>query len=119
SINAYQQAKQQIFAGDGVMVINRDDPIVNGMAIAGRNQIGFSLHASHGVDFGLLQQDGKTFLAEGGTALLDVSKMKIAGRHNMANALAALALGSAMALPITAMLEALQQFNGLPHRCRL
>lgn len=118
-VEDYQQAKQKIFNGDGVMVINRDDPIVSAMAVEGRIQIGFSLHQTAGVDFGLIQQDGQTWIAEGSEPLLAVRQMKIVGTHNLANALAALALGSAMALPMPAMLSALQAYKGLPHRCRL
>ncbi len=119
SVEDYQRAKQKIFNGDGVMVINRDDPIVSAMADGSRIQIGFSLHQTEGVDFGLLQKDGETWLAEGNEPLLAASQMKMVGTHNLANALAALALGSAMALPMSAMLTALQAFKGLPHRCRL
>jgi UDP-N-acetylmuramoylalanine--D-glutamate ligase len=119
SVEDYQRAKQKIFNGDGVMVINRDDPIVSAMADDSRIQIGFSLHQTEGVDFGLLQKDGETWLAEGNEPLLAASQMKMVGTHNLANALAALALGSAMALPMSAMLTALQAFKGLPHRCRL
>lgn len=119
SVEDYQRAKQKIFNGDGVMVINRDDPIVSAMADDSRIQIGFSLHRTEGVDFGLLQKDGETWLAEGNEPLLAASQMKMVGTHNLANALAALALGSAMALPMSAMLTALQAFKGLPYRCRL
>jgi UDP-N-acetylmuramoylalanine--D-glutamate ligase len=42
--------------------------------------------------------------------------MKITGLHNAANALAALALGEAVGLPKSAMLEALETFPGLSHR---
>ncbi len=119
SVEDYQRAKQKIFNGDGVMVLNRDDPVVSAMAEESRIQIGFSLHKTEGVDFGLIQKDGQTWLAEGHEPLLAVSQMKIVGTHNLANALAALALGSAMALPMPAMLAALQEFKGLPHRCRL
>ncbi|WP_438970181.1 UDP-N-acetylmuramoyl-L-alanine--D-glutamate ligase [Methylophaga sp.] len=119
SVTEYKQAKQKVFNGDGVMVLNRDDPFVNAMAESGRNQLGFSLYKLEGMDFGLLQKDGNTWLAEGEYPLLPVERMKIVGTHNIANALAALALGSAMALPMTAMLSALQEYKGLPHRCRL
>jgi len=118
SVTDYQQAKARIFNGDGVMVINRDDTVVNELAQDERNQIGFSLHASDGVDFGLIIKEGQQWLAEGQEALMTVEDMKIVGKHNIANALAALALGSAMALPMTAMLNALQNYKGLPHRCR-
>jgi UDP-N-acetylmuramoylalanine--D-glutamate ligase len=38
------------------------------------------------------------------------------GRHNLANALAALALADAVGLPRQAMLHVLREFPGLPHR---
>ena len=119
SIQDYQQAKARIYNGDGVMVINRDDPVVQQMMQLGRNVIGFSLQQTAGVDFGLIEQDEKLWLAEGQTPLMPVNELGIAGRHNIANALAALALGSAMALPIDAMLQGLKSFRGLAHRCRL
>ncbi len=42
--------------------------------------------------------------------------MRIRGLHNAANALAALALGEALGLPLPAMLAELEAFTGLPHR---
>ena len=48
--------------------------------------------------------------------LLRVSAMRIRGLHNAANALAALALGEALGLPLPAMLAELEAFTGLPHR---
>tara|TARA_R110002050_G_scaffold57423_3_gene128857 strand:+ start:8033 stop:9394 length:1362 start_codon:yes stop_codon:yes gene_type:complete len=119
SVEDYQSAKARIFNGDGVMVINRDDAIVSKLARFGRNEIGFSLAASEGVDFGVIEQNGKPWLAEGHQALIAIEDLKIVGKHNIANALAALALGSAMGLAMPAMLIALQQYSGLPHRCRL
>lgn len=118
SVEAYQQVKQKVYRGTGVMVINRDDPIISAMAYENRNQLGFSLHPSQGYEFGLLQQDEDLWLAEGETPLMLVSEMKITGKHNIANALAALALGSVMGLPMDVMLKALREFKGLPHRCR-
>jgi UDP-N-acetylmuramoylalanine--D-glutamate ligase len=46
-----------------------------------------------------------------------VAELKIAGRHNVANALAALALGRAAGLDWDPMFAALRKFPGLPHRC--
>jgi UDP-N-acetylmuramoylalanine--D-glutamate ligase len=42
--------------------------------------------------------------------------MKIKGRHNAANALAALALGQYAGIDMSAMLDTLREFSGLPHR---
>jgi UDP-N-acetylmuramoylalanine--D-glutamate ligase len=118
-VEDYQSVKSRIYNGDGVMVINRDDDIVNKISLSGRNNIGFSLKSTEGVDFGLINQNGKQWMAEGQLALIAVEELKIVGKHNIANGLAALALGSAMALSMTAMLIALKQYSGLPHRCRL
>lgn len=115
----YYLAKKRIFAGNGVMILNRDDQIVNQLSSKQRNQIGFSLETSEGVDFGVMLHNGVEWLAEGHEPLLAIEQLKIVGKHNIANALAALALGSAMALPMPEMLTALQQYLGLPHRCRL
>ena len=47
-----------------------------------------------------------------------MSALKISGRHNAANALATLALGDALRLPLAPMLEELRDFPGLPHRAQ-
>jgi UDP-N-acetylmuramoylalanine--D-glutamate ligase len=47
-----------------------------------------------------------------------VSELRIQGWHNVANALAALALGTAVGLDLPAMLETLKTFPGLAHRCQ-
>jgi UDP-N-acetylmuramoylalanine--D-glutamate ligase len=51
-------------------------------------------------------------------ALLPLSALRISGRHNAANALATLALGDALRLPIAPMLDELREFTGLPHRAQ-
>ena len=48
--------------------------------------------------------------------LLPAAAVRMAGRHNLTNALAALALGEAAGLPLDAMLDTLTEFQGLPHR---
>jgi len=45
-----------------------------------------------------------------------VREVRIQGSHNIANALAALALGHAVGMPLAAMLDTLREFPGLPHR---
>ncbi len=50
--------------------------------------------------------------------MMPISEMKIQGRHNVANALAALALGKAAGLSQESMLQVLRTWPGLPHRCQ-
>jgi len=47
---------------------------------------------------------------------LAAGDVRLPGRHNLANALAALALGDAVGLPRLAMVHVLREFQGLPHR---
>ncbi|MBD3609309.1 MAG: UDP-N-acetylmuramoyl-L-alanine--D-glutamate ligase [Gammaproteobacteria bacterium] len=116
SLDEYAAAKQSIFRGDGVMVINADDTVVADMAEPGRKIIRFSLHHPVEGDYGLLTQSGENWLAKGAEPLMSVDELKLPGRHNQANALAALALGDAVGLERAAMLKALQNYAGLSHR---
>jgi len=107
------------------VVLNADDPWVGAMrgsAMRGAADRGGPLHTvtfsieRTDADFTLLRTGTQTLLARHGEGLLDVSRMKITGLHNAANALAALALGDAVGLPVADMLGALQAFPGLSHR---
>ena len=87
------------------------------MALPGRARVTFGLdQAANASDYGLSHQADKTFLMRGNEALLDTQMMKIAGLHNAANALAAMALCEAIGISQSAMLKALREFKGLPHR---
>ena len=112
----YARAKENIHAGGGAMIINLDDEIVRSMQRPGRRMISYSL-ARSGADFRLMERDGEAWLARRDEALLRQSELRIHGRHNLANVLACLALGSALDLPLPAMLDAVRDFSGLPHRC--
>jgi UDP-N-acetylmuramoylalanine--D-glutamate ligase len=116
SMAAYARAKSRIFAKAATVVLNADDPLVSAMPRGDAvRTVTFSIE-SPAADFTLLRDGEKTWLAHRGQGLLDVSRMKISGLHNAANALAALALGDAVGLPMPGMLEALESFPGLPHR---
>jgi UDP-N-acetylmuramoylalanine--D-glutamate ligase len=116
-IEQYAAAKARIFAGGGIQVLNRDDPRSLAMALPGRATITFGLDAPRrDEDWGLLERGGEPWLAHGKRALLAVSEMKLAGLHNAANALAALALCRGLGFQEEPLIEALREFNGLPHR---
>jgi UDP-N-acetylmuramoylalanine--D-glutamate ligase len=115
-VDAYAAAKQRIYHGDGVMVINADDPVVAGMVEAGRKVVRFGLDIPGKGDFGVRQRDGELCLAKGAEILLSAAELRVKGGHNIANALAALALGDAVNLPMADMLATLRRFAGLPHR---
>ena len=117
SVEAYADAKARIFARCDTAVINLDDPLVVAMPRPGQHTLSFSLRASIGADYAVAINDaGEVWLTRRGEPVLSVSAMKIKGLHNAANALAALALGEALELPLTVMLAELREFAGLAHR---
>jgi len=117
SLQDYAGAKARILSRAGTAVVNRDDDRVAAMT-GGRVRVSFGLDAPAEGDWGLVLRDGEPWLARGEIPWLAESRLRIAGRHNTANALAALALGEAAGLPAEAMVEALLHFAGLPHRCQ-
>jgi UDP-N-acetylmuramoylalanine--D-glutamate ligase len=116
TVAAYADSKARIFARCETAVINLDDPLVVAMPRPGQKTVSFSLRASIGADYAVATRDGEWWLTRRDEALLPVSAMKIKGLHNAANALASLALGDALGLSISVMLEELKTFAGLPHR---
>jgi UDP-N-acetylmuramoylalanine--D-glutamate ligase len=116
SVDDYAAVKARIFAGDGVQVLNRDDARVAAMAREGRSHVTFGADAPQPGEFGLIERDGETWIAQGATPLVPLSALSIAGRHNALNAMAALALGAAAGGDMPRMIAALKRFRGLPHR---
>ena len=118
SLAAYHLAKHRIFRGARQVVVNRDDALSRPLVADDLPCWSFGLGKPDFKRFGLLEENGEKYLAYQFDALLPVRELKIRGAHNQANALAALALGHAVGLPMAPMLEALKRFAGLPHRCQ-
>jgi UDP-N-acetylmuramoylalanine--D-glutamate ligase len=118
SLEDYAAAKARVFRNAAVAVVNLDDPRVVAMP-GGERRVGFTLGEPGPCDYGLRTHDGVAWLCAGGEPVLPVCEMALVGRHNLANASAALALSDALALPRAAACEALRSFGGLPHRTQL
>ena len=151
SMADYAAAKARIFGRDAVMVINRDDPLVEAMVPAlpirpatkgrakaaqpPRRVVRFGLQApQHAGDFGLVVANDMAWLAralpldatarrrKGDPAefqlqhLMPVDALRVRGRHNAANALAALALATSAGCALAPLLHALREYRGEPHR---
>jgi UDP-N-acetylmuramoylalanine--D-glutamate ligase len=117
ALASYAAAKARVFRGTGTQVLNRDDPWSMGMRLPGRTVTTFGLTPPESDDdWGIGSANGEAWLARGAETLLPVSALKVPGRHNAANALAAMALCRSAGLPDAPMLAALRDFAGLPHR---
>jgi UDP-N-acetylmuramoylalanine--D-glutamate ligase len=118
SLMRYHQAKHRIFRGCKQVVVNRADALSQPLVAESVKISTFGLGKPDLNTFGLIEERGIEFLAFGFEQLMPVSELKIVGRHNIENALAALALGKAVGLPFAPMLDVLRAFTGLPHRCQ-
>jgi UDP-N-acetylmuramoylalanine--D-glutamate ligase len=149
-MRSYAAAKARIFGQHAVMVINRDDALVEAMipepiVIKGgrgvkaktieRKVVRFGLDAPQRPgDYGLVTEAGMAWLVRAMESdetvkrkkgeeeeiilqrLMPADALRIRGRHNAANALAALALATAIGLPLAPMLHGLREYRGEPHR---
>jgi UDP-N-acetylmuramoylalanine--D-glutamate ligase len=115
---AYHLAKHRIFRGARQVVVNRDDALSRPLVADQLPCWYFGLGKPDFKRFGLLEENAEKHLAFQFDTLLPVRELKIRGAHNQSNALAALALGHAVGLPMEAMLATLRQFAGLAHRCQ-
>jgi UDP-N-acetylmuramoylalanine--D-glutamate ligase len=155
---AYAAAKAGVFGQRALMVVNRDDPLVEALVpqappppLGARGKplkatvkwtprrvcrFGMNPPQRPG-DYGLLVENGMAWLVraqagddtplrkrKGGEEeealqiqrLMPADALRIRGRHNAANALAALALASAAGCALAPMLHRLREYRGEPHR---
>lgn len=118
-LREYAHAKERIFAGEGTMVVNAEDPQVMNMVRQGRQTVRFGLGEPRGEhDYGLLQVGREEWIARGATPLMPAREVALAGRHNLANVAAAMALAGEAGVGDAAMAQAARHFTGLPHRCQ-
>lgn len=114
----YAAAKEKIYQRCACAVFNRDDALVVDMleSTPPARSISFGLNEPEPLQYGLREKAGKRCLARGEEYLLPLDQLRLPGEHNAANVLAALALGEAAGMSMPHMLQAAQQFTGLPHR---
>ena len=140
SMAHYAQAKSKVFGSHGLMVLNREDSLVIAMLppqVKGRDSrawvsFGANLPQRPG-DFGLEEVNGMVWLVRALESdetrkkrrdaeelhiqrLMPADALRIRGRHNACNALAALALSAAAGCALAPILFGLREYRGEPHR---
>lgn len=126
TLAVYIQAKQRIYHHAEHMIFNREDELtrpeveataVNPQDFLQNGRTSFGLDTPHSAfEWGIVTENHRHYLARGHTKILAVDELRIKGRHNWANALAACALADAAGISEVAMINVLRQFAGLPHR---
>ncbi|MFI8415180.1 UDP-N-acetylmuramoyl-L-alanine--D-glutamate ligase [Serratia sp. NPDC078593] len=112
-LQQYRAAKLRIYENADVCVVNADDALT--MPVRGADERCISFGADVG-NYHLNHQLGEIWLRVNGEKVLNTREMKLTGRHNYTNALAALALADAVNIPRASSLKALTTYAGLAHR---
>ncbi|TXI44409.1 UDP-N-acetylmuramoyl-L-alanine--D-glutamate ligase [Methylophilus sp.] len=112
-MEAYAQAKARIYQHARIAIVNRDDPA--SAALAGQlPQVSFGVNPAPTInDYGL---NDAGWLCAGHRHYIEADSLQIRGKHNIANALAAIALTQAIGIDKVSILHTVQSFAGLPHR---
>lgn len=109
----YATTKRRVFQGKGAMLLNRDDAYCRSWQQADRTTLSFGLASPLAErDYGLA--DG--WIVRGNERIVALANLKLAGLHNAANAMAALALCEAVGVEAARLVPALCRFTGLAHR---
>jgi UDP-N-acetylmuramoylalanine--D-glutamate ligase len=121
SFREYQKAKLRVYHNCGTAVINVDDPASFAVDLPSEKCLRFSVAEkanSLTADFYCAKRRGELFLMYKDSPLIEAKALPLIGRHQLANALAAMAIGKVCDFPIKTMVAALEKFKGLPHRCQ-
>jgi UDP-N-acetylmuramoylalanine--D-glutamate ligase len=120
NMEGYRRAKARIFMNqspEDFLVLNADDPeLVSLIGLTDGIEMYFSLRRP--VGNGAFLREGRVVLGWDGeeTELLAEDRLSLPGRHNTANALAAVSMARALGLSAEEMIEGLSSFPGVPHR---
>ena len=115
----YGAAKQRIFSKAQYAVVNADDTATWPDHAPHCDVILFGLEAPGVAEWGIAHDaGGKPWLSHGTLMVMRLDELPLQGLHHYMNALAALAIGTAMGWPIDAMCQALREFKGLEHRAQ-
>ena len=144
TLTAYSAAKANVYGRDALMLLNRDDAeVMAALPVPAKGKPARS-HLTFGSgepqrpgDYGIETVNGMAWLVRAAEAedtvkrrkteeaplhiqrLMPLEALRIRGRHNATNALAALALAAAAGCALAPMLHGLRDYRGEPHRVEL
>ncbi|WP_028388179.1 UDP-N-acetylmuramoyl-L-alanine--D-glutamate ligase [Legionella fairfieldensis] len=117
TLAAYVAAKHRIYHQAKFSVYNRNDQ----QTLPAEKSV---VSSSFGLDepasnhWGIIKKKGVSYLAQGDKLWLATDKLRLKGKHNWQNALAACAIATAAGIDAESIIKALTSFAGLPHRCQ-
>ena len=119
NLDRYVYLKSKLARLAETLIFNWDDKLVREMANTHPRAIPFSVCEELDIGYSSLESEGERWLCKDRIPVLRVAELSVPGKHNEANALAALALASIVEeSKLQPQLRALREFSGLPHRCQ-
>ena len=118
-MDAYTSAKARVYGACRHAVLNRDIPEFASFVPSATTMTSFGLGEPATREFGIRVTSRGECIAHGDTLLMSVDEFPLLGRHNLSNALAALALGSVLGANPHGLAQALKRYRGLPHRMQM
>jgi len=116
-LDAYAKAKGKIYHQARVCIVNRDDALASSLAQK-PGTVSFGLDAPEtDQDYGLKMINHEVWLVRGHEPIMKASEIRMPGRHNISNVLAAMALVDAAGISLDVAAESARNFAGLAHRC--
>jgi len=125
TMEAYAAAKAHLLefqSDEDIAILGRDDKGAWALRDKVKGKLfTFSLNKLDEDLNGTYLQDGLLNLRDGNAylPLMMREKIQLRGDHNVLNVLAAFAIGYAAKFPLNAMLKAVEEFRGVPHRLEL
>jgi UDP-N-acetylmuramoylalanine--D-glutamate ligase len=113
SFKHYTDSKLSLHQYCQHLIVNKDDALIPKTDSA--THFGMDIPKCD-QDFGTVTCHGSSYMLKGDDVLMDVDDIQLIGEHNVANIMAALALGECIGLNMTAMIECVKSFKGLEHR---
>ena len=113
----YRLAKLRIFDNAQCAIVNREDKETYPQNMG--DQLSIVSFGSDEKEFGLIKLNGEEWLADFGKPVVKCKDLTLVGRHNISNALVALALLKNIQVDYSKSINALKNYNGLTHRCQV
>ena len=110
----YRQAKLRIYHNAKIAIVNTEDPLTTIDSL--KSAVSFGEENS---DYWLKTENGKQYFMAKNEMILPCDEIKLVGRHNYMNVLAAIALAQAANVSLEGIRTALREFSGLDHRFQL
>ena len=122
TMEEYIRVKELITCNQGkedVCVLNYEDPVLRQFGEEQKERIGITYFSSlRELPQGVFLRGSQIILRENGkeTAVTDTGSLKILGRHNHENVMAAIAIARAAGVPVERIKKTVENFRAVPHR---